>query len=68
MKNKFIKLVFVAFALITQLSPLKAQTQEIDLSGKWGISDGCDGFPAWFVRCALYTSFARIDCPAYHYG
>ena len=36
MKNKFIKLVFVAFALITQLSPLKAQTQEIDLSGKWG--------------------------------
>ena len=30
MKNKFIKLVFVAFALITQLSPLKAQTQEID--------------------------------------
>ena len=61
MKNKFIKLVFVAFALITQLSPLKAQTQEIDLSGKWG-------FPAWFVRCALYTSFARIDCPAGHYG
>lgn len=36
MKNKFIKLAFIAFALITQLSPLKAQTQEIDLSGKWG--------------------------------
>ena len=64
MKNKFIKLVFVAFALITQLSPLKAQTQEIDLSGKWGFqTDVMD-----FRRGALYTSFARIDCPAGHYG
>lgn len=34
--NKYIKSTFIAFVLLTQLLPLKAQTQEIDLSGKWG--------------------------------
>lgn len=35
MKNNFLKFAFIAYLLISQLS-LKAQTQSIDLSGKWG--------------------------------
>ena len=36
MRKKFIKSILIVFVLITQLSLLKAQTQEIDLSGQWG--------------------------------
>ena len=36
MRNKLIELAFIAFAMVVQLLPMKAQTQEIDLSGKWG--------------------------------
>ena len=33
MRKKFIKSILIVFVLITHLSLLKAQTQEIDLSG-----------------------------------
>lgn len=36
MRKKLIKSILIVFVLITQLSLLKAQTQEIDLSGQWG--------------------------------
>ena len=66
MRNKLIELAFIAFAMVVQLLPLKAQTQEIDLSGKWGFQT--DGFPAGFAGCSLYASFARINCAAGNHG
>ena len=44
MRKKFIKSILIVFVLITQLSLLKAQTQEIDLSGQWGFQTGLMDF------------------------
>jgi hypothetical protein len=52
MRKKFIKSILIVFVLITQLSLLKAQTQEIDLSGQWG----------WIFDAVLWIFVICIAC------
>ena len=66
MRKKFIKSILIVFVLITQLSLLKAQTQEIDLSGQWGFQT--DGFSTRFFGYSLYASLAGEHPSTRDYG